>query len=435
MLKFHSDNIVIVEKDHDAMKPRQFFTIAAVCILLTWHAAMNVAGDQLSRGTQIVLSRGLQLAAVECKPTAYFDVDRWLSANFTVINFQSSSYPHSILLAHYLPVTQQWGRWTWDDSRTLDPADLPYASNCVTLQYNDEMDGNYGKLNILDPSTQAAVAAQFSTWNALYPNAMTDTSFYGGQLTSSQLRTYVMTCKPDLLTYESFPGFFATKQAWYAEMQKYRQVALAGYDGTGNQPIPYAQQTQASRTSYSDPLPGESFVRWQQFASWAFGFTGVTQWVYGDPHFYNPTPGQDQILPQMFSTPEYDSPTIMFGYVAETNRQSQHLGPALVRMVSTNAHYPRQSQWRSQSADLQCLDLDPRRREDGRLHGLYHRHYAAGKRPRPPECDGLQRRAGGLLQAVALRQQRRDVRRWTAFHDRQRKCGWHDVHGQLQPTV
>ena len=280
------------------MKPRQFVTIAAVCILLTWHAAMNVAGDQLSRGRQLLLDRGLQLTAVECAPTFDFDVDQWLSSNFTTINFQADAPLHPILLAR-MPTDQLWGRWTFDNSRTLASADLPYASNCVTLQYDDEMDGNFGKPNIMD--ILPTVAAQFSTWNSLYPNTLTSTSFYGGQLSISQLRTYVTTCKPDMLTYEYFPGYYASKTAFYAEMQKYRTVALEGYDGTGSQPVPYFQQSQGLRILYTDPLPGESFVRWQQFASWAFGFTGVTQWMYGDT-LQQPAPGQDTNVTQMFAS-------------------------------------------------------------------------------------------------------------------------------------
>ena len=331
MLKFHSDNIVIVEKDHDAMKTRQFFTIVAVCILLTWHAAMNVAGDQLSRGRQLLLDRGLQIQAQELSPNAYFDVGVWQTANFTTINFQASGYPHSILFAHYLPVTQQWGRWTYDNSLTLDPADLPYASNCVSLQYQDELDGSNGKPNILNPSTQATVAAQFSTWNSLYPNTLAYTSFYGGQLNASQLTTYMQTCKPDILMYDYFPGYYATRESWYAEMQKYRTTALAGYDGTGNQPIPYAQYLQTFRLQYADPLPGESFIRQQQFASWCFGFTFVSTFVYEDPRVTT-----ENIAPQLFSSPSPGTPTVAFNYMAETNRQGQNLGPALVRMVSTD---------------------------------------------------------------------------------------------------
>ena len=285
------------------------------------------------RGRQIILDRGLQLAACELSPTFDFDVDRWADTNFTTINFQTDAPLHPILLPR-MSAEQQWGRWAYEGSMHLASAELPFADNFVTIQYKDEMDGQYGKEQIMD--VLPAVEAQYREWNALYPNTMAHTSFWGGQLTISQLRTYVRTCKPDLLSYESFPGFFGGREAWYAEMQKFRTVGLEGHDGTGREPIPYFQQTQGSRTAYSEPVPGEAFVRQQQFASWAFGFTGITQWLYRDPLFNNTTPGMDQIVAQMFTCRGDFEPTPMFGYVAETNRQSLNLGPALVRMVSAD---------------------------------------------------------------------------------------------------
>ncbi len=283
-----------------------------------------------SRGRQILLNRGLQLAVCEPTPSFDFDVNRWLSANFTTINFVFDGNMHQVLLPR-LPKGHQWARWY--GGLDITPTEMSYIDDMVSFQYWDEMDGQFGKKNVMEILPE--VAAKYSEWNSLYPNTMTCTSFWGGQLTASQLRTYLRTTKPDLLTYEAFPGFFGTRETWYEEMQKFRTVALEGYDGTGRQPVPYFQQTQASRTAYREPLPCEAFVRQQQFASWAFGFTGITQWLYRDPLLFA-APGQDELLPQMFSFRGDASPTPMFDYVAETNRQSRNLGPAIIRMVSAD---------------------------------------------------------------------------------------------------
>ena len=131
------------------------------------------AGADISRGRQLLLNRGIQIQAQELLPTFDFDVDRWQSANFTTINFQSDGPLHPILLAR-MPTDQQWGRGDFGGSPVLTSAELPYASNCVSLQSGDEMS------NIM--SILPTVAAQFSTWNSLYPNTLAFTNFYGSQL-------------------------------------------------------------------------------------------------------------------------------------------------------------------------------------------------------------------------------------------------------------
>jgi hypothetical protein len=77
---------------------------------------------------------------------------------------------------------------------------------------------------------------------------------------------------------------YGWREQWYAEMQKYRTVALAGYDGTGAQPIPYGQWLSTWRDyhHYYDPagLRSESWIRLNQFASWAFGMTWVSDFLY-----------------------------------------------------------------------------------------------------------------------------------------------------------
>jgi len=112
-------------------------------------------------------------------------------------------------------------------------------------------------------------------------------------------------------------------------MQKYRQAGLVGIDGTGQKPIPYATYTDLYRTSYGATLPDESFVNLQEFASWAFGYTFLTAFVYNKPN-------NTGVYPTMFSSDGDSQPTAVLNEVAEANRQSLNLGPALVRLVSTD---------------------------------------------------------------------------------------------------
>src|ERR1051325_4150371 len=139
----------------------------------------------------------------------------------------------------------------------------------------------------------------------------------------------MQTCNPDMLMFDAYPRHYITMTTWYGEMQKYRVAGLAGIDGTGHKPIPYGQYLDLYRTSYTASQPDESFVRLQQNASWAFGYTFVEAFVYNKPN-------NTGVYPTMFSA-DGDSPTTpVYDYVAEANRQSKNLGPALIRLKSTD---------------------------------------------------------------------------------------------------
>ena len=282
-----------------------------------------------SRGRQIILDRGLQIQALNSLRgySGPLDIDRWLGSNFTTINFFYDPNVHQTELAR-LPAGTLWGRA--DQSKAWYAGEAPYADNLVSVQYYDE-------ISPFDPGMMADMTDAFATWRGLAPNALAHTNFWGGQLSASQLNTFMVTARPDMLMFDHYPGYHATRESWYAEMQKYRTIATLGYDGTGRQPIPYGQWLQTFRTSYSEPLPSETFLRRQQFASWAFGFTFLGAFVYSDGCWPYPPLEASEVIPVMFKSPGDTEPiTPMFDYVAETNRQSRNLGPALIRMVSTD---------------------------------------------------------------------------------------------------
>ena len=281
-----------------------------------------------SRGRQLILDHGLQIQGQNSLRgyTAPLNIERWLDANFTTINFQYlGGSSHTALLGQMADATA-WGRWATEKSWL--PGEATFAENCVSIQYLDE-------IYPFNPGVLEDMAEGFAEWRVLAPNALTYTGFYGNQVSASQLNTFMVTARPDMLMYDHYPGYHATRESWYAEMQKYRTTALKGYDGTGSQPIPYGQYMQAFRTSYSEPLPSETFIRRQQFASWAFGFSFVSHFVYSDV-VWPPPPAESEVVPVMFFSPGDTDPTPMFDYIAETNRQSRNLAPALERLVSTD---------------------------------------------------------------------------------------------------
>ena len=151
-----------------------------------------------------------------------------------------------------------------------------------------------------------------------------------------QALNWQVICKsriPDMLLFDNYPRFSfpaSDRNTWYSTMASYRTTAMLGWDGTGMQPIAYGQYLNLYRNSYNAATPSESFVRLQQNASWAFGYTFVSAFAYNDPLASN-------VYPVMFNSAGDTNPNAaVFTYVAETNRQSRNLGPALVRLVSTD---------------------------------------------------------------------------------------------------
>jgi hypothetical protein len=214
----------------------------------------------------------------------------------------------------------------------LSNDELQIKDRLVGLTFGDEIE-----TVLTDPTVMPNMAATFAEWNRRYPNALAYTNQWGSFFTETELRGFMRTTRPDMLSFDTYPGYSDnTKEMWFSDMAKYRKVALEGYDGTGTSPIAYGQYLDLWTRAGAPVYHSESFVRVQQFASWAFGYTFANGFLYGvkgesgvlDPN--SPTPA-------IFSDGGDDSSrTSVFDYVAETNRQSRNLGPALVRLVSTD---------------------------------------------------------------------------------------------------
>ena len=307
------------------------FLVLGIC----YTAFDAVGGDAPSRGRQILLNRGLQIGtSVFADVPGYpgnFDLAVWGNSHFTTLNCQDALYPD--LLAR-IP-GQTWSRWytpTISSTKFLSVQEQPYADGLVALEYGDEPS------DIMTPSRLADMESTYSAWRSRYSNILafahsSNPTSSGPPLNLTDLTTYMWTAKPDMLVVDDYPGFWfnnTIRNWWYEHSQLYRTAALAGDDGTGQQPLPYGKYINLYRDHYSDPLPSESFVRMQQFTSWAFGFTYLSTYYYNDPH--NSAAG----VPALFSAPGTTATTPVFDYVAETNRQSRNLGLALVRLVSTD---------------------------------------------------------------------------------------------------
>ena len=291
------------------------------------------APTNLSHGHQVMLDRGLQIAGLVY--TGFNDYDRWQSANFTTMDFDwSQNHPHAFS-TYYMEIMDMDPDQLWcrmynyevnENNGGLDPWETSVKLDTfVGYRYGDEVDD-------LDESARLNdMYSRYRAWNTQYPDSLAYTNVYANQYSTSTLRNYMAVTQPDMLMFDNYPNFSfsnSERNEWYSSMQKFRTLALAGNDGTGTTPIPYGQFLNLYRHSHEDTTPSESYVRLQQNASWAFGYTYVTAFVYN-------TFVDGEVNSVMFSSIGDTAPTAVFDYVAETNRQSQNLGPALIRMVSS----------------------------------------------------------------------------------------------------
>jgi hypothetical protein len=314
------------------MKQHQLLS-TSTCILCLSFAAAHAAAVDLSYGREIILQRGLQIQSLAfvsgsmvVPPSNY---SLWSSANFTTFNSWNNTNSEKTL-----GWSMPWSRWIKTDfsNDLTNNETTQHLNEMVSLQYGDEVNQNLN--GTLDAATMNTMAATFADWHSRYGNNFLAYTNFGANnaaksMTPAALGDYIQIAKPDMLMFDAYPRHYVTMSTWYAEMQKYRLAGLAGVDGTGQSPIPYAQYLDLYRTSYTASQPSESFLRLQENASWAFGYTFVTAFVYNKPH-------DTAVYPTMFSSNGDTQPTAVFNQVAETNRQSLHLGPALVRLTSTD---------------------------------------------------------------------------------------------------
>jgi formylglycine-generating enzyme len=329
--------------------------IAGLCVLGMGFATKDAAGAYtLANGRRILLNRGLQIEAVtytssDDVPGGFTAADYalWKSANFTTFNFWNRYDYYGTNAFNTFAPGQQWSK-VWE-GHPANPNDIlfnaegAHVNDLVRLQWYDEPDVRTNDIMWQLPQ----VAAIYRTWNAQFPNTLVSSHFYGlYQVGGTQegLNTYMQATHPDLLTYNCYPSAFSggfnftarDRMTWYSFMQAYRTTALAGYtnpDGSNSGPLAFGQSLDLWRGLYTDAPPSESFVRMQQNASWAFGMTFVSSFCYNEPVLSPPN------YPVLFnSSGVHDPNTTVFSYVAETNRQSRNLGPALTRLVNTGIY-------------------------------------------------------------------------------------------------
>ena len=312
------------------LSPRDSIPWLAILVVCALAILPNSGFAQgLDRGHQILLEKGLQIQAQvfpvleDNGQVEGLNLNTWAQSNFTTVNLQWNNQAVQYLgAAPGIP----WGRYS--GGTFLLPAETPYLPNMVSFQFSDDEE------NLNDPTTLQSAVNVLADFRQDYPDVLSFTNQNGTQLNASQLANYMAAAKPDMIIFDTYPfngstsGTNRSPTTYYAQMQKYRIAGLAGNDGTGKTPIPYGLYTQAYVPS-SGHFVSDSEMRLNEFAAWAFGYTFVSAYTYSSPD----AQGFTSVL---FNGVGDSSPTARFTALSQINLQSRHLGPSLVRLLSTD---------------------------------------------------------------------------------------------------
>ena len=294
----------------------------------------------LGRGHRVLLENGLQIkATAQPVETGSFDTALWAESNFTTVRL-SGSGPDADLQFALMPPAPGI---PWGTGANMSPyiypyltaSAYPYQSSLISVQVTDE--------RLIGPASDPEIALRLDNMKTAFEtirNLNLNVMVYANNQpqTDEDMRYYMQYTKPDMLHTGGFPfqghgwTLGGSPASLYESLEQYRKLGLEGNDGTGTEPIPVGLYTQTF--VWAEHTVSESEIRLDNFAAWAFGVKSV------EAYFYDSWPddpgGNPPLQPIMFTGPGTNVPTNKFYQVAETNRQSLNLGPALIRLISTD---------------------------------------------------------------------------------------------------
>lgn len=171
-----------------------------------------------------------------------------------------------------------------------------------------------------------------------YPNVLVHNNQYTGQWSEANLRTYLQTARPDLLTYDYYyfyvnrnPAAGGSQAAILQDMYTYRKLALEGYDGSGTSPIAfgaYLQGYKGSRNGGSyNYYPSESEFNIGVYAFLIMGAKWMNSFRY--------VGGNDTF----FWTDQNGTPTAQYWQNARLGDEVGHLSPHLSRLRTRDIRF------------------------------------------------------------------------------------------------
>ena len=313
--------------------------------------------NALSRGHALLLERGLQLQTW-AYPAVYgsFSEENFAASNLTTPVFIDGAGRGDQFLGS--APGKPWGLAGWQGQLTT--GELAYEQTMVSYQYGDEQD-------VRLTSVLTAARDMIAYWHEHHPGVLVYLNQFGNQCSDAALRNYMAVAQPDMLMFDDYifhgnvDGYYqmpgGSPAILYANLEKYRTLGLAGNDGTGTQPIPCGLHTQTfwSDAHTSGHIVTESELRLNTFAAWVYGFKMTSAFIYDDPDVLG-----SEFYSILFNGPGDTNPTVLFDAFAQMNEESRNLGPALVRLLSSDVSFVSGRYQESESDPVQAIPLPSR---------------------------------------------------------------------------
>ena len=203
-----------------------------------------------------------------------------------------------------------------------------HLSNLVTMCFGDEEAYSNAVLNYL--------TAWYKVARHHYPDVLIHNNQYPGQWTKSDLRKYIKTAKPDLLTYDwyyfltSDPDNYIGAKDIASHLMDYRELALEGIDGDHKNYIAFGQYIQGYVNQGTYRIT-ESQLRLYYFMTLTFGGKWLNWFRYlqGNGYSGKTEPTEWSLL---FEQGIPGKPTIHMKWANQCNKECMYLSDYLVRL-------------------------------------------------------------------------------------------------------
>ncbi len=320
------------------MKKLVLLSLAIVICNMNNADGQNPKQD-LSKGNYLLMQKRFQIEAWSYPNFVVNGVleDRFNPSFYATSNFTSFGLTNSVLEDYPAEVQNKpWSRIE-EVHHGLSVFENTKINTLFRLQFEDD--------NLNPTNTELVQSANLWFHNKRNNPAFDKTilsldlpfSNYGSEF-AGQLKNMVSLLRPDLIMFNRYPWqksdlYNPVKllYGWYGMLIYYRNIALKGYDGTGNTPIPFGAYTQ-TWLAYKNTPPSYSQLRLNNFGSLAFGAKVLSAFVYND------YPG-DAANPFKTILFKNELPTQQFYQQAEINRQIINLGPALLQLQTSDIRF------------------------------------------------------------------------------------------------
>jgi len=297
------------------LMPRTWKFLFALIFLVPFARAADDMAD-LSKADRLFIKNGLQINAL-CFWDHVLTPKTLKDAGFTGTIWGKTNIKQLASL-NGMP----WSKWA-DDGQPLTPEEIPLASRLFAIQFHDEQDLNSDKI-------LANAKAWFEKMRPRFPNTILYTNQYGGLLKDENFPRYLKECKPDILSFDTYPMWedSVNWRSYFGDLQRYRLFSAGANGGAG---IPFATWIQTFNGENKYRNPSESELRLDVFGAWTFGAKMQSAFTYNA--------GSSSLFKKTFNGSGDTAIAPGYYHLQKILKESRNLSPYLSKLRVTDARW------------------------------------------------------------------------------------------------